>query len=173
MRMDQLNPELDIFITKKKLSKLKIKELIFIKKFIDRLAVKPYINDETLVKIKHKFGVLPDITTWGDYFQTEIATEHWEKTDYEFYKIIQTVIYDIIISAMIFYKKDEQSIEQFTKFKWLALGGSLHETFESNEELDHFNILFSYYENMGLDLSLLQKEDFIFLSKFRLDAQAS
>ena len=173
MQEKKLNPELDIFVEQDQLSTTKINELLFLKKFIDRVSKKPFIDEQKLEEIKNKLGTVPDIITWGDYFQTEVATEHWQKKDNEFSQVIQTIIYDIIVSAMIFYRKNENSMEEFKKSQWLSQDDSFNEPFESREELEHFNILLVYYEEMGLDLSQLQKEDFTFFSRFVLDEQAS
>ncbi len=158
MQGEKLNPELDILVGQKKISEIKMKELIFLKKFIDRLSKKPFISKQKLKDIEEKLGTIPDIITWGDYFQAEVATEHYWKTDHEFCRVIQTIIYDIIVSAIIFCQKDKASMEEFKKQKWISQVSVSDDSFESRNEQEYFNILFVYFEEMGLDLSLLEAE---------------
>ena len=175
MKNIKLNSELDEFMEQDKLSDQKIKELLFLKSFIDRLATKPHISSEKLKEIKEKFGLLPNVITWGDYFQTEVATTHWMKTDHQFHLIIQTIIYDIIISIMIFSNKNHDFWEKNYAPQLLSMGKGIENMPDqlTEEETHHFDILFGYFDEMGLDISKLTQEDFSFFSQFKLDSQAS
>ena len=40
--------------------------MCFLKEFVDRLSGSLYVDQERQDELKQKFGVLPDIITWGD-----------------------------------------------------------------------------------------------------------
>ena len=171
----RLNSELDEFLEQNKLSDEKVKELLFLKGFIDRLATKPHIGFEKQKEIEKKFGLLPNVLTWGDYFQTEVATAHWMKTDHDFHIIIQTIIYDIIIATMMFSDQNHAFWKTYDSSQILALSKELEDNSHllETEEVHHFDILIGYFDEMGLDLSNITTEDMSFFSQFKLDSRAS
>ncbi len=101
-RKSELNPELFDMMKQGKLSAGKILNLIALKELVDRFAVTPFIEKDKLEQIKEKTGVEPDILTWGDYFQTEIASRYFEKSEFEFLKIFVTFRIDHISAQLKF-----------------------------------------------------------------------
>jgi len=129
------------------------------------VASKPYLPDCEVEKIEKKFGVKPDVITWGDYFQTSLATDHWEKTDSEFTTIINTVHFDLIASVMIFNNKSTKFFNDVeSSFQDLSSNGE-RDLFQ-DEEINHLHILMTYYNEMGLKISSFAVEDFDFFKQF-------
>ena len=91
----------------------RINSLIYIKEFIDRIASKHYLTEEAAVELEQKYGVRPNIITWGDYFQTEMATSLMILPDDEFLKAVETLNFDMVASWIIFSEKDG------VFFKWV------------------------------------------------------
>jgi hypothetical protein len=93
---------LEGFILQKKLTPRKLRNLVNIAVTAERLATTPYMEKTEIDGIVDRFGVAPDVTTWGDFFAAEIASDHWEKAEPEFEKICETVVFDFIAAALIF-----------------------------------------------------------------------
>ncbi|MDH5718073.1 MAG: hypothetical protein OEZ22_10590 [Spirochaetia bacterium] len=166
--MKTINSITEEMISNKKVSPRKIKNIILIKKFIDRMAGRKFIPDSEINKIEAKYGVKPAIQTWGDYFQIEIVRDHVSKSDFEFEKIIQTVSFDIISSILIFSGKDEKFFE-FVKERNIEI--SLKDPAKLNsedEENIHLGILLNYYQEMGLSMDHMTNEDFSYFESFAL-----
>ncbi len=128
----------------------RVKSLIYVKSFIDRIATKTYIEEESACELEKKYGVRPNIITWGDYFQTEIATSLAVLSDEEFERAVTTLKFDMVASWFIFCEKGDDF------FKWVD---ATHEAIiqakdsgytEEEEEILHLKILKDYYENLGL-----------------------
>ena len=168
----RLNPQLNGLLQKGLLSEAKIKELHFLKEFVDRLAGNFYVDPEKQNKLKEKFGVLPDIITWGDYFQTEVATQFARKTDTQFHKVIQTIVYDMISAAIIFSKKDADFLERVNMERFIAWGNENQDS-HADREAHCLGILLDYYQEMDIKLDRLTTEDFSFFEQFKADAEAS
>ncbi len=137
-------------INDKGASSLRITNLIYIKEFIERISTKPYMKAEELNRLVAQFGVTPDIVTWGDYFQAEIATSMQSKSDDEFMKSVDTVKFDMISSYLIFKDKDSDF------FEWVenSFGNVEVDDFENlsseDKEIIHLKILMDYYQEIGL-----------------------
>ncbi|MBN1532540.1 MAG: hypothetical protein JXA20_07755 [Spirochaetes bacterium] len=132
------------------LSGSKIRRLIEIKELVDRISVKKYLEEEDTRELFHRYGVLPNVVTWGDYFQTELATTLKELSDSAFERVIDTVRYDLISSYIIF------SAQSGAFFEWVEANhavivpcGEGGHTEEENEIL-HLKILKDYYVNLGI-----------------------
>lgn len=166
---ESLNRQIQDMILMKKLSPRKIRNLVNIKKMADRLAQKPFLADDEVDQLVEKFGVKPDVITWGDYFQTEIAFQHWEKPDHEFEKVVQTVSFDLIAATMIFSGKDNAFREQTRSEYHEALH---HSSNAKKEESLHMGILLEYYEQLGLEMNNLTNDDFNYFEQF-VDKQAA
>lgn len=165
--MNDINPALQDMIARKQLSEKKIELLVILKTFIDRLAGCNYVSDSELSKLEEKFGVKPDIISWGDYFQSRIAGEHWEKSDEEFDKIIETIHFDIIASIMIFSSKEDSFLEMIEKEYDLASAEESHSP--EQEEAIHLGVLLHYYNNMKLKLAAIEPEDVKFFEQYTSD----
>lgn len=163
--MKDINPAIEDMIARKKLSEIKIEKLIFIKKLIDRVSSKPYLPESEVEKIERKFGVKPDVITWGDYFQTNLATEHWEKSDEDFSTIINTVHFDLIASVMIFTNKSGKFFNDVETAFQEVQSESESDIFQ-DEEITHLHILMTYYNEMGLKMANFETGDFDFFREF-------
>ena len=163
--MKQINPAIDDMLAHKKLSNLKLEKLIFLKKLVDKVASKPYLPDSEVKKIENKFGVKPDVITWGDYFQTHTASEHWEKSDQEFNTIINTIHFDLIASVMIFANKSNQFFTD-VEDAFQAVVSKSEIIRPEDEEITHLHILMTYYKEMGLKMSSFDSMDFDFFQQY-------
>jgi len=169
--MKEINPAIEDMLAHKKLSDVKVERLIFLKKLVDKVASKPYIPESEVKKIESKFGVKPDVITWGDYFQTHIATEHWEKSDKEFITIVETIYFDLVAAVMIFTNKGgaffsdlEEAFRKSTEQEKTGL---------EDEEINHLHILMTYYNEMGLRMSAFENKDFDFFRQYSQEQAVS
>lgn len=163
--MKEINPAIEDMIGQKKLSEQKINRLIFLKKLVERVAKKPYLPDSEVEKIEKKFGVKPDIITWGDYFQVHTAYDHWEKDEQEFETIINTIYFDLIAAVMIFNGKP-QNFFQDVESAFMEMTKQGHQKSMDDEEVDHLHILMTYYNEMGLKLAAFEQADFDFFREY-------
>jgi len=155
-----LNPELEQLVKEKKLSPLQMQDLMDLKAMVDRLASCNYISDESVQEIKKKFGVKPNVITWGDYFQTEVASSHFHRDDKEFGLICQTIYFDLISSILIFTGKGEEFTRHIEN-EALLVKQTPRETWTiEDEEKIHLQILANYYQEMGLKEKYLTERDF-------------
>jgi len=132
------------------LSMERVKSLIYIKSFIDRISTRNYLEEESARDLEKKYGVRPNIITWGDYFQTEIATSLAVLSEEEFDRAVATLRFDMVASWFIFCEKGDDF------FEWVEL---THEAIvqakesgytQEEEEILHLKILKDYYTNLGL-----------------------
>lgn len=128
----------------------RLNSLIEIKEFIDRISSKRYIDDAALAELEEKFGVKPNIVTWGDYFQTELASSLIPLTDDEFATIIDTVKYDMLSSYIIFSEKDSSFFEWVDSIQVDMSGREDMALTSEEDEFLHLKILKDYYLDMGL-----------------------
>ena len=147
---DLINRAIIPVINDRGISSLRMTHLIYLKEFIERISTKPYMKEEELNRLEEQFGVRPDIITWGDYFQAEMATTMKTKSDDEFIKAFETVKFDMISSYHIF--KDKGS----DFFEWIENSFGNVETDEvdslsdEDKELVHLKILMDYYQEIGI-----------------------
>jgi hypothetical protein len=128
----------------------RIINLIEIKEFIDNISTRGYIEKRDVDEIKKKYGVMPDIITWGDYFQTELATSLVHKTDEEFFLAIETVKYDMISSCIIFSEKEKDFLKWVDESYFQILSSSRDEHTDEEKEIIHLKILKDYYLDLGI-----------------------
>jgi hypothetical protein len=133
-----------------KLSINKIKGLIDIKEFIERVATHTYLEQKTTLKLKTQYGVEPDIVTWGDYFQTELALEVCTKPEDESMKLFDTVKFDIMSAYEIFVGKSNDFYE-WLEDKSIDVQASDYDD-DNVEVLEilHLQVLKDYFCQMGL-----------------------
>ena len=132
------------------ISSLRIKHLIYIKEFIDRISTKSYLHEDEIKRLKEKFGVTPDIITWGDYFQAEIATSAKTLNDDEFMRIFETVKFDMISSYIIFKDKGTDFFEWIEKLYSDIEMKDVDLLTDDDKEIIHLRILMNYYTEIGI-----------------------
>ncbi|XDD49542.1 hypothetical protein AB3N59_14195 [Leptospira sp. WS92.C1] len=171
-RKSELNPELFDMMKQGKLSAGKILDLIALKELVDRFAVTPFIEDKKLSEIKERTGVEPDILTWGDYFQTEIASRYFEKTESDFKKIVETIRFDLISAHLIFSGKPDYFRDSVRG--QALISKSIDSTFWTleDEEVIHLETLLEYYSQMGIGEKPLTVSDRIWYESFELEKKA-
>jgi len=147
---DLINRALMPVINENGMSIERMQTLIHIKDFIDRISGRDYISMDDLAKLRERYGVIPDVATWGDYFQAELGTTFREMSDEIFFRAIDTVKFDMISSYRIFEGKDD------VFFGWIedAYGDIVSmksEAFsEEEQEIIHLKILKDYYIDLGI-----------------------
>jgi len=132
------------------ISMRRVSDLISIKEFIDRVSTKKYIEDKDADQLFQRYGVLPSVITWGDYFQTDLASSLLVIPDEEFETVLDTVRFDIMSSQSIFSGKGKDffSWVEDTHVKIMIQDKS--EYTEEEEEILHLKILMDYYLNLGI-----------------------
>jgi hypothetical protein len=145
-----LNDELIPMVNSGNLNITRIKCLLVIKEFIDRISTTKYLEDNIVMKIVEVHKTRPSVITWGDYFQTELAFDLQGESDEDFIKAVETVKYDVISSYEIFSGKDESFLE------WVENNYNEKESEKENiskdeyEEALHLNILKDYYNSLKI-----------------------
>lgn len=153
-----LNNAIMPLVNQGSLSMVKINQLILLKEFIDRIAVNRYISEETAEDMEEKYGTAPDVLTWGDFFQTEIAVDAASYSDEEFMKLISTIKFDILSAYEIF------SNQKYEFFDWIEqsfteiINSKNDDYSEEEQEILHLKILKDYYINMKLEDNFTPEE---------------
>jgi hypothetical protein len=93
---------------------------------------------------------MPDIISWGDYFQTELASSLMNKTDEEFLLALETVKYDMISSHIIFSEKESDFFQWVDESYFQILSSSKEEHTDEEKEIVHLKILKDYYVDLGI-----------------------
>ena len=161
-----LNRVVEDMVMQKKLSAVKIRHLFALKRFIDRVAGTDYLETSEVEALQQKFGVQPDVISWGDYFQVEVASDHWDKEDAEFQKIISTIMFDVIAAALVFTDRTEKFVTHTLTEGKAAEAIDPHERNIEQQEAVHLLILQNYYEQMKLNADHLDQEDLDFFGDF-------
>ena len=171
--MNNINPALESMIEQKKLSGKKLEKLAFLKSFIDKISGCDHLEKAEVDKVESQYGVKPDIITWGDYFQSRIAADHWNKSDQEFDRIIHTIRFDMIAAVMIFEKKTPAFIRMVQdKFEETLLVPENERNMEEQEYF-HLGIILNYYQNLKLKIAAFHQSDFEFFREYSLDQAVS
>ncbi|GIX41976.1 MAG: hypothetical protein KatS3mg129_1709 [Leptospiraceae bacterium] len=166
IQIEGIHKQLQPLVDKGQLSARKIVALIELKEIVERFAQVPFVPEEEVKLMEKKFGAKPEIITWGDYFQTEVASRYFYYPDEDFEKIVSTIRFDIISSIMIFKNKSNEFKERI-KEEALILNGLEKEKFtEDDEQILHLSILLQYYEEMGLEKAEISKEDMEWFESF-------
>lgn len=124
--------------------------LIYIKSFINRIATKNFIEEDAIHDIENKYGVRPNIVTWGDYFQTQMATSLMVLSDEEFERGLETLKFDMVASQIIFCEKDLSFFEWVDDTYTTITELKSSDYTEEEEEIIHLKILKDYYVNLGI-----------------------
>ncbi|OHD64751.1 MAG: hypothetical protein A2176_10500 [Spirochaetes bacterium RBG_13_51_14] len=136
----------------------RINNLIYIKTFVDRISTKSYIDKETARQLHKKYGVNPNIITWGDYFQTEMAVSLMVLPDDEFNRAVETLKFDMVASWIIFCEKDGSFFEWVESTHAMIKENKNGGYTEEEEEILHLKILKDYYTNLGLINNFTESE---------------
>jgi hypothetical protein len=168
----ELNPELFEMVRTGKLTSSKILGLIYLKNLINQYSTKPFLENEKLEEIKNKFGVYPDIITWGDFFQTEIASKFFDQDDVKFQTILDTIRFDLVSSYLIFQGKPDNFKDRIRSEALIAKSIDSYLLSFDNEENIHLEILLDYYENLGLGEKPLLNSEKIWYESFDLKTLA-
>lgn len=140
------------------ISTSRLNELIYIRDFINRISSRNYIDDDALKSIEEKFGVKPDIITWGDFFQAEMATTLKNAGDEEFFKASETVKFDMISSYLIFRNKGPEFFEWVDNSFSLITSKDQSEPAEDESEIIHLRILMDYYVELRINGNFTEAE---------------
>ncbi|MFC1669617.1 hypothetical protein ACFL20_04440 [Spirochaetota bacterium] len=132
------------------LSMRRVNDLIFIKEFIDSISKNDFVELESVDDIKNKFGVKPNIITWGDYFQTEMASSLIDLSDDEFAKAVDTLKYDVISSYRIFSENSTDFLDWVENNFLEIVAENKQDLTEEEQEVIHLKILKDYYLNLGI-----------------------
>lgn len=164
---------LESFVLQKKLTPRKLRNLVNVATTAERLSVRSYMEKAELDGIIGRFGVEPDVTTWGDFFAAEIAADHWEKSDIEFEKICETVNFDFIAACLIFSEKPQAFLDSalYEYNDSLAKEAGLR-TAEDDEKI-HLGILAGYYSQMALNRENLNDEDMAFFDSYSVRTKSA
>ncbi|MBN2079515.1 MAG: hypothetical protein JW838_11160 [Spirochaetes bacterium] len=128
----------------------RVNSLIYVKDFIDRIAGNDYIGEDAARDIEGRYGARPDVVTWGDYFQTEMATSLLVLPDEEFDRAVETLRFDMVAAWVIFSGKDPSFFEWVDGAYETVMGTSRSEIGEEEEEILHLKILKDYYADLGI-----------------------
>jgi hypothetical protein len=150
-KMEQIiNDALIPMMNEGMLSIERIHDLIYIKELIDRVSTRKYIESRTAEDLFRKYGVMPNIITWGDYFQTEMASSLLELADADFKRAVSTVKFDIISCLQIFSNK-ESDFFNWVDTSYYEITAEGREYFdEDEEEIIHLKILKDYFVDLGV-----------------------
>jgi hypothetical protein len=145
-----LNETLMPMVNDGSLSVERINSLAYIKEFIDRIASKHYLDEATAAELEAQFGVRPNLISWGDYFQTEMATSLLVLPDEEFHRAVETLKFDMVASWVIFCEKDGYFFEWVDDMHASITDRKSSSFTEEEEEILHLKILKEYYVGLGL-----------------------
>jgi hypothetical protein len=164
---------LEGFILQKKLTPRKLRNLVNLANTAERLATRDYLDKAELDGIVGRFGVAPDVTTWGDFFAAEVAADHWEKSEPAFERICETVIFDFVAASLVFSDKPtafyDSVMEQYNSCVTKESGLRTAE----DEEKIHLGIMAGYFHEMGLRKNRLSPDDMEFFDSFSVKIKAS
>lgn len=128
----------------------RLSNLIYLKELIDRIATLKFVDDSEALELQKKYGVKPDIITWGDYFQSEFASRFYGKSDQEFLKAVDTVKFDMIASYLIFNEKGTEFFEWVSDSYYNILINEDEYASSDVDEIKHLKILMDYYIELGI-----------------------
>lgn len=166
-----LNDSIVSFISDGRIPMNTIRDLISIREFIDRVSDKKYISESSAHSMIKRFGSAPDVLTWGDYFQTDLAAVAAQDPD-NFTRISDTVRFDIMSSWDIFSNAGPDLmkwVEDKTRELWIS-GKDRSMFTEDEEEIYHLGILLEYYNDLGLNGDFYESELIWYHSFFENDA---
>ena len=132
------------------ISVARVSALAYVKDFIDRIAGREYLGEDAAREIEGRYGVRPDVVTWGDYFQTEMATSLLVLSDEEFERAVETLRFDMVASWIIFSGKDASFMEWVDGAYDAVIRLDSADLGEEEEEILHLKVLKDYYTDLGI-----------------------
>ncbi|MFW6366104.1 MAG: hypothetical protein ACOC2H_06480 [Spirochaetota bacterium] len=138
------------FINQGTLTMEKVNILAGLKEFIDRVSTRTYIGENTLASLVEKFGVEPDIVSWGDYFQSELAFDAVRYGVDELQQVVNTVKFDVMSAFQIFRDHESEFFEWVEQNSNEIIMSGSEDYSEEEQEILHLKILKDYYCNMGI-----------------------
>ena len=145
-----LNDALMPMVNEGMLSIERINSLILLKDFIDRVSTKKYAERRAVCDLENKYGVKPDIITWGDYFQTETASFLRDASDDSFNETISLIRFDIMSSSEIFPGKGQVFLDWVDERYYRAMEKDYKENIEEHNESIQLKIMKDYYLELGI-----------------------
>jgi len=145
-----LNDALIPMINEGMLSMERINSLILLKDFIDRVSTKKYAERRSVRELEDKYGIKPDIVTWGDYFQTETASFLRDASDESFSQMISTIRFDIMSSNEIFPGKGQDFFDWVDERYYRAMEKDYSENIDEHNESIQLKIIKDYYVELGI-----------------------
>ncbi len=140
------------------MTSLRMNHLIYLKEFIERISSRPYMKEDELKRLEAHYGARPDIITWGDYFQAEMATSMKDADDDEFLTAYETVKFDMISTYIIFRDKGKDFFDwidnSFTKIEMVEI----EKLSDHEKEIVHLKILMDYYLEIGINGRFTESE---------------
>ncbi|XDD43504.1 hypothetical protein AB3N58_03905 [Leptospira sp. WS60.C2] len=163
-----VNPELMPMIRQGLLTPEKVAILSELHNMVERFAGSLYTDEEAQKKILEKTGAVPDLITWGDYFQTEVASRFYLESEDSLRRIVDTIRFDLISAHLIFSGKPDHYKDKIRADVLFSKG------FDSampnqNLESQHLEILLNYFENMDLGNKPLSLQDKAWYESFQID----
>ncbi len=166
IKIEGLHNQLQPLVNKGQLSAKKIVALIELKELVEKYSQVPFISEEEILQIQEKYGARPEIITWGDYFQTEVASRYFYLSDEDFIKIVNTIHFDLISSILIFKNKSEEFKKRIKEEALILNGLEKEQITEEDEQILHLSILLQYFEEMGLEKATVSKEEMDWFQSF-------
>lgn len=171
--IDAINPALNEMIERGQLSARKIADLIRVRAIVERFATRTYLAADEVEQLKARYGAEPDVVSYGDYFQTEVASRYFHLEDAEFSRIVDTVRFDLISAVKIFRGKPEAFFDAV-----LAAGEAAYRVEQASwsqeqEEAAHLFVLCNYFRDLGLTGAVLAPADEEWFGGFLNDASVA
>jgi len=164
-----IHPELLTMIRQGLLSPEKVIILIEIKATVDRFSTKLFSEESVQASLEENYGSKPDIITWGDYFQTEVASRFFLEEESALRKIADTIRFDLISSHLIYSGKPEYFKTQIRSEALVSKGIDASHWNEDQEESAHLEILLDYFENLGIGEKPLSLQDKAWYEGFQIN----
>ncbi|MDR3236974.1 MAG: hypothetical protein LBT84_00560 [Spirochaetia bacterium] len=141
-----LNDALMPMVNEGLLSLERINSLIYLRDFIDRVSTKEYAERRAVRELEKRYSVMPDIITWGDYFQTETASSLCYVSDDAFNHAVSAIRFDIMSCNEIFPGKGKEFLDWIDEQYYIAID----EETTDREESVQLKIMKDYYVQLGI-----------------------
>ncbi|MCU0823603.1 MAG: hypothetical protein MUF77_03070 [Leptospira sp.] len=169
---ESVNPELLPMIRQGLLNPKKLSILSELYQIVERFSGCLYTDEETQKKIQDKTGSLPDLITWGDYFQTEVASRYFLESEDALRKIVDTIRFDLISAHLIFSGKPDHYKDRIRAEALFSKGIDQIVLDKEIEESLHLEILLNYFENLEMRNKPLSLQDKAWYESFQIDELA-